>query len=73
MFEHRVDQMEKLMKENTEFLRLFNHHQELDKRVTAAEVGAVPLDDRSLTQLKKKKLMAKDQLARMMDSASASA
>lgn len=71
MFEHRVDQMEKLMKENAEFLRLFNHHQELDKRVAAAEVGAVPLDDRSLTQLKKKKLMAKDQLARMMDTASA--
>ena len=71
MFEHRVDQMEKLMKENEEFLRLFNRHQELDKQVTAAEVGVAPMDDLSLTQLKKRKLMAKDQLARMMDTASA--
>ena len=71
MFEHRQDQMEKLMKENEEFLRIFNRHQELDKRVTAAEVGTAPMDDLSLVKLKKEKLWAKDQLARMMDSAPA--
>ena len=67
MFEHRQEQLEKLKQENEDFLRVFNRHQELDKRVTAAEVGTVPLEDLALIQLKKEKLWAKDQLARMMD------
>lgn len=71
MFEHRQEIMEKLMRENEEFLRMFNRHQELDKRVTAAEVGTAPMEDMALTQLKKEKLWAKDQLARMMDTQSA--
>lgn len=69
MFEHRQEKMEKLMRENVEFLRLFNRHQELDKQVTAAEVGAAPMEDLALTQLKKEKLRAKDKLARIMDGA----
>ena len=48
-------------------LRVFNRHQELHKKVTAAEVGTVPMEDLALNQLKKEKLWAKDQLARMMD------
>jgi len=71
MFEHRQEKMEKLMKENEEFLRVFNRHQELDKRVTAAEIGTAPMADLALTQLKKEKLWAKDHLARIMDSSSA--
>jgi len=67
MFEHRQQEMEKLMKENEEFLRIYNRHQELDKRVTAAEVGTAPMEDLALIKLKKKKLWAKDKLARMMD------
>ena len=67
MFEHRTEKMEKLLKENEEFLRVYNRHQELDKRVTAAELGAAPMADLALTQLKKEKLWAKDHLARMMD------
>jgi uncharacterized protein YdcH (DUF465 family) len=67
MFEHRVEQMEKLMKENEDFLRIYNRHQELDKRVTAAEVGTAPMEDLALNQLNKEKIWAKDQLARIMD------
>jgi len=67
MFEHHQEQMETLMKENEEFLRIFNHHQELDKRVTAAEIGTAPMEDLALNQLKKEKLWAKDKLARIMD------
>ena len=70
MFEHRLDRMEKLLKENEEFLRIYNRHQELDKRVTAAEVGTAPMADLALVQLKKEKLWAKDHLARMMDTSS---
>lgn len=68
MFEHRKDQLEQLLKENKEFLNVYNKHQELDERVTAAELGTAPMDDIALHQLKKEKLYAKDQLARMMDS-----
>lgn len=67
MFEHRQEQMERMKQDNEDFLRVFNRHQELDKRVTAAEVGTAPMEDLALNQLKKEKLWAKDQLARMMD------
>lgn len=67
MFEHRQHQMERMMKENPEFLRIFNRHQELDKQVTDAEFGTRPMEDLALVKLKKEKLLAKDQLARMMD------
>ena len=68
MFEHRQDQLQQMLKENEEFLNVYNKHQELDKRVEAAELGTAPMDDLALHQLKKEKLFAKDQLARMMDS-----
>ena len=67
MFEHHQEEMEKLMKENEDFLRIYNRHQELDKRVTAAEVGTAPMEDLALNQLKKDKLWAKDQLALIMN------
>jgi uncharacterized protein YdcH (DUF465 family) len=70
MFEHRQNQMEQLLKSNDEFRRIYNHHQELDKRVTAAEIGTAPMEDLALNQLKKEKLFAKDQLARIMDTTS---
>ena len=71
MFEHRQEQLERMKKENQDFLRVFNRHQELDKRVTAAEIGTAPMEDLALNQLKKEKLWAKDQLARMMDASAA--
>jgi len=67
MFEHRQGKMERLMKENEDFLRVFNRHQALDKRVAAAETGTAPMEDLALNQLKKEKLWVKDKLARMMD------
>ena len=67
MFEHRQEQMEKMKEENEDFLRVYNRHQELDKRVTAAEGGTAPMEHLALNHLKKEKLWAKDQLARMMD------
>ncbi len=68
MFEHRQQEMEKLMKESEDFRRIFNRHQQLDKRVSEAELGTAPLEDLALNQLKKEKLLAKDRLAYLMDS-----
>ncbi|MFT5138614.1 MAG: hypothetical protein ACI9H8_000154 [Lysobacterales bacterium] len=68
MFEHRQEVMEKLLKENEDFRRIFNRHQELDKRVEDAELGTAPMEDLALMKLKKEKLLAKDRLANLMDS-----
>ena len=67
MFEHRQDKMDELIRENEYFRRIYDRHQELDKRVTAAELGTAPMEDLALNQLKKEKLWAKDKLAIYMD------
>lgn len=69
MFERNREQMEVLLKENEEFRRLYNDHQQLEKRVMAAENGTAPMEDLALTQLKRQKLRLKDQLTRLMDQA----
>ena len=71
MFEHRQNQMEELMKENEDFRRNYNRHQELDKRVTAAELGTAPMEDLALNKLKKEKLWIKDKLASFMNTVQA--
>jgi uncharacterized protein YdcH (DUF465 family) len=71
MFEHRQNKMDELMKENEDFRRIYNRHQALDKRVTAAELGTAPMEDLALNQLKKEKLWAKDKLAMFMDAVQA--
>jgi uncharacterized protein YdcH (DUF465 family) len=71
MFEHHQQQMQQLLKDNEDFRRLYNRHQELDEQVTAAELGTAPMDDLALNKLKKEKLRAKDQLSRMMQTAAA--
>lgn len=67
MFEHRQDEMQNQLKENEEFRRLYNHHQQLEKRVLAAETGTAPMEDLALSQLKKEKLLTKDRLSRLMN------
>ena len=67
MFENHREQLEVLLKENEEFRRLYNHHQQLEKRVMAAENGTAPMEDLALNQLKREKLRTKDTLTRMMD------
>jgi uncharacterized protein YdcH (DUF465 family) len=73
MFENHREQMEVLLKENEEFRRLYNHHQNLEKRVMAAENGTAPMEDLALNQLKREKLRTKDQLTRLMEQHQAAA
>jgi uncharacterized protein YdcH (DUF465 family) len=42
-------------------------HKELDKQVLDAELGVLPIDDTTLTRMKREKLAAKDRLTRMYD------
>lgn len=65
MFEGQQSQLEDVMQANPEFRRLYYQHKELDKKVMDAELGVLPVDDVTLTQMKREKLAAKDRLTRM--------
>ena len=66
MFEgHSQEEVEQILKRNPEFRKLYHHHRELDDKVMDAELGVLPIDDVTLMQMKKEKLLAKDRLQRM--------
>ena len=71
MFEHHQDLLEELIKDNDDFRRNYKRHQELDKRVTAAELGTAPMGVLALNKLKKEKLWIKDKLAVLITAAQA--
>ena len=47
--------------------QLYQRHRELDKKVTDAELGVLPIDDTLLGQMKREKLHAKERLLRIYD------
>ena len=68
MFEGQPQtEVEALMKSDPEFRQLYHRHRELDKQVLDAELGVLPLDDNTLSRMKREKLHAKDKLIRMYD------
>lgn len=67
---HSHEELEALLKRNPEFRRLYHHHRELNSKVMDAELGVLPIDDTTLAQMKKEKLLAKDRLTRMVESRS---
>ena len=67
MFSDQKNKLDQLMNDNEDFRRIYDRHQELDKRVTAAELGTAPMEDLALNQLKKEKLWIKDKLAVFMN------
>jgi uncharacterized protein YdcH (DUF465 family) len=68
MFESNPKQIESLLSANEEFRTLYQRHKELDKKVLDAELGVLPLDDDTLTRMKKEKLRTKDRLFRLYES-----
>ncbi|HEX2083127.1 MAG TPA: YdcH family protein [Xanthomonadaceae bacterium] len=69
MFEGRPQaELDEIMKANAEFRQLYYRHKELDKQVLDAELGVLPIDDSTLSQMKREKLAAKDRLTRMYES-----
>ncbi len=68
MFEERPQpEIEALMRSNPEFKQLYQRHKDLDKKVMDAELGVLPIDDITLSQMKREKLAAKDRLVRLYD------
>jgi len=69
MFEGQPQaELDALFKANPEFRQLYHHHKELDKKVLDAELGVLPVDDSTLLQMKREKLVAKDRLSRLFES-----
>jgi len=67
MFEFEGDIVEHLLKENKNFVRLYNKHDRLKRRVDGAHIGKEHLDDFSLETLKKEKLVLKDKMAKLIE------
>jgi uncharacterized protein len=68
MFEGQAQaELDTLIQGNAEFKQLYRRHQELNKKVLDAELGVLPIDDVTLSQMKREKLAAKDRLTRMFD------
>ena len=67
MFENQQNDVETLIKSDSEFRSLYQRHQELDSKVRDAELGVLPLDDTTLHNMKKEKLWAKDKLITMWE------
>ncbi len=66
MFEGQPQaELDQLIKGNQEFKQLYQRHKELDKKVLDAELGVLPIDDTTLSQMKREKLAAKDRLTRL--------
>jgi len=63
MFEYEQDIVEDLRSTNKQFERLYREHTKLKKQVHDADLGVLPLDDYTLENMKKKKLLAKDRMA----------
>lgn len=66
MFEQNDKEIESLMRTDSEFRVLYQHHKELDSKVRDAELGVLPMDDVTLHNMKKEKLWTKDKLLVMM-------
>ena len=63
MFEGQPQtEIDALIKADPEFKQLYQRHRELDKKVTDAELGVLPIDDNLLGQMKREKLAAKQRL-----------
>ncbi|KRG69608.1 YdcH family protein [Pseudoxanthomonas dokdonensis] len=68
MFEGQAQSdIDALMKTNPEFKQLYQRHRELNKKVTDAELGVLPIDDNRLAQMKREKLAAKERLLKIYD------
>jgi len=67
MFEFDQDIVSTLLNEDGNFRRLYDKHHALKERVSTVNHGGENLDEFSLENLKKQKLMLKDQMADIID------
>lgn len=67
MFEYDQHIVNSLLSENNDFKRLYDKYDMLKQRVKEVNAGVVPMDDYSLENIKKEKLLLKDRMAHMIE------
>jgi len=68
MFEGQPQsEIDALIKVNPEFKQLYQQHQKLNKKCMDAELGVLPIDDVTLGQMKREKLLVKQKLLRIYE------
>jgi len=60
------EEVSKLKQTNAHFAKIFEKHNELDDKIKNAEDGITPISDYELEQLKKEKLLLKDEALHMI-------
>ncbi len=55
------DEIHELKQQNAHFAKIFEQHNELDDKITKAENGDIPMTDVEIENLKKEKLLLKDE------------
>ena len=60
------DEIHELKLQNAHFAKIFEKHNELDQKVEDAEAGRIPMTDIELENLKKEKLLLKDEAYKMI-------
>ena len=66
MFEYEQEIVDELLQESDQFKTLYDRYSRLKAKVRDANLGTLPLDDFSLENLKKGKLLLKDNMAEMI-------
>lgn len=66
MFHEYRDEISALKAKNAHFEKIFEEHNELDKKISNAENGLNPLTDIEIDKLKKQKLLLKDEVYAMI-------
>lgn len=67
MFEYDQEIVDSLLNKNNEFKRLYDKHHTLKNTVREANEGKVGIDQLSLEELKKVKLILKDRMTLMIE------
>jgi uncharacterized protein len=67
MFEHDQEIVKSLLSKNNNFKRLYDKHNVLKTRVKDANEGNVSIDQLSLEEIKKEKLLLKDRMSSMIE------
>ena len=66
MFEDEQSAVAELLRSNTHFRELYDQHEILDREIQDDIDGVHPMGDETLTQLKRRKLFLKDQMAHII-------
>ena len=65
-FPDKIDVMHDLKTSNAHFAKLFDEYHEVNRAVHRAETGVEPCDQMAETEMRKKRMQLKDQIAAML-------